>query len=193
MLSKLKKNNSSGFTIIEVMIVLAIAGLILLIVFLAIPALQRNGRNTQRKNDAANLAGGVATYLSNNNGTLPLSIGNGTAGSVDFCTAGGTAGPGALAAGCGAGNTESARIGYFPQASVYINKSAIPATPVVVTIGAPGTESATQVTTNNILMVFNERCGAAATPGTGTYNAKSVAIFYVTEAATGNGSLQCNS
>ena len=48
MLSKLKKSNQ-GFTIIEVMIVLAIAGLILLIVFLAVPALQRNGRNTTKK------------------------------------------------------------------------------------------------------------------------------------------------
>jgi len=39
----------SGFTIIEVMIVLAIAGLILLIVFLVVPALQRNARNYDRK------------------------------------------------------------------------------------------------------------------------------------------------
>jgi prepilin-type N-terminal cleavage/methylation domain-containing protein len=36
----------TGFTIIEVMIVLAIAGLILLIVFLAVPALEREARNT---------------------------------------------------------------------------------------------------------------------------------------------------
>lgn len=35
------KNSPRGFTIVEVMIVLAIAGLIMLIVFLAIPALQR--------------------------------------------------------------------------------------------------------------------------------------------------------
>jgi prepilin-type N-terminal cleavage/methylation domain-containing protein len=42
-----------GFTIIEVMIVLAIAGVILLIVFLAVPAVQRNTRNVERKNAAA--------------------------------------------------------------------------------------------------------------------------------------------
>ncbi|MDQ3065292.1 MAG: prepilin-type N-terminal cleavage/methylation domain-containing protein, partial [bacterium] len=41
MLSRIK-NNNKGFTIIEVLIVLAIAGLIMLIVFLAVPALQRN-------------------------------------------------------------------------------------------------------------------------------------------------------
>jgi type IV pilus assembly protein PilA len=78
MLSKLKKNkfenSNKGFTIIEVMIVLAIAGLILLIVFLAVPALQRNARNTQRKNDVQNLLASVSTYETNNAGTVPASI-----------------------------------------------------------------------------------------------------------------------
>ncbi len=69
-MKKLQKQQK-GFTIIEVLIVLAIAGLILLIVFLAVPALQRNSRNTQRKNDISSLLGGVAEYASNNNGTLP--------------------------------------------------------------------------------------------------------------------------
>ncbi len=40
------KNKNEGFTIIEVMIVLAIAALILIIVLLAVPALQRNSKNT---------------------------------------------------------------------------------------------------------------------------------------------------
>ncbi len=68
------KNNTKtqkGFTIIEVLIVLAIAGLILLIVFLAVPALQRNARNTGRKNDIARIGGAATEYLSNNNGKLP--------------------------------------------------------------------------------------------------------------------------
>jgi prepilin-type N-terminal cleavage/methylation domain-containing protein len=71
MLKKLQKSKSEGFTIIEVMIVLAIAGLILLIVFLAVPALQRNSRNTQRKNDASHLAGLISEYVSNHNGQGP--------------------------------------------------------------------------------------------------------------------------
>jgi prepilin-type N-terminal cleavage/methylation domain-containing protein len=71
MLNKLKKPNNQGFTIIEVMIVLAIAGLILLIVFLAVPALQRNSRNTQRKNDVAGLLAAVSEFSNNNNGALP--------------------------------------------------------------------------------------------------------------------------
>lgn len=73
MLHKLKnhKDHSDGFTIIEVMIVLAIAGLILLIVFLAVPALQRSSRNTNRKNDASRLSTSVSDFVSNNNGKLP--------------------------------------------------------------------------------------------------------------------------
>ena len=69
MLHNLKKRNE-GFTIIEVMIVLAIAGLIMLIVFLAVPALQRNSRNTQRSNDASRIAGAVSECAGNENGRL---------------------------------------------------------------------------------------------------------------------------
>jgi prepilin-type N-terminal cleavage/methylation domain-containing protein len=74
----MKKNitkNQKGFTIIEVLIVLAIAGLIMLIVFLAVPALQRNSRNTQRKNDVAGVLAAVAERVSNNNGNLPAAVG----------------------------------------------------------------------------------------------------------------------
>ena len=63
-----------GFTIIEVMIVLAIAGLILAIIFLAVPALQRNSRNNSRTNDAAHLAGLVNEYASNHAGQLPTGV-----------------------------------------------------------------------------------------------------------------------
>ncbi len=66
-----KKTNDRGFTIIEVMIVLAIAGLIILIVLLAVPALQRNGRNTAIKNDASAIVAGIATFASDNDGKVP--------------------------------------------------------------------------------------------------------------------------
>jgi prepilin-type N-terminal cleavage/methylation domain-containing protein len=65
-----KQKREQGFTIIEVLIVLAIAGLILLIVFLAVPALQRNSRNTQRKNDVSVILGGMSEFASNNSGGL---------------------------------------------------------------------------------------------------------------------------
>lgn len=74
MLNRLQKLNNKGFTIIEVMIVLAIAALILLIVLLAVPAVQRNSRNTAIKNDAGTIAGGIGTFESDNEGSPPTSI-----------------------------------------------------------------------------------------------------------------------
>lgn len=61
------KRNLGGFTIIEIMIVLAVASLIMLIVFLAVPALQRNARNTNRTADATKIASSVNECLSNRN------------------------------------------------------------------------------------------------------------------------------
>lgn len=69
-------NRQSGFTIIEVLIVLAIAGLILLIVFLAVPALQRNSRNTQRRNQVAAYLGAANEFVANNNGNVPTTAAN---------------------------------------------------------------------------------------------------------------------
>lgn len=65
-----KKLNKKGFTIIEVLIVLAIAALILLVVFLAIPALQRSQRNSARVSDASLLAAAINDCLTNNNGNV---------------------------------------------------------------------------------------------------------------------------
>ncbi len=78
------KGNQKGFTIIEVLIVLAIAGLIMLVVFLAVPALNRNSHNTQYKTEASNLLGAYQE-VSNNNGGAALTAsanGVGDAGSV---------------------------------------------------------------------------------------------------------------
>lgn len=70
MLDRLQKRKDSGFTIVEVMLVLGIGGLIILIVFLAVPALQRNSRNTQRNNDASLVGAAVSECLSNRNGQI---------------------------------------------------------------------------------------------------------------------------
>lgn len=78
------KNREKGFTIIEVLIVLAIAGLIMLVVFLAVPALQRNSRNTQRKADIAGILGGVSEFSNNNGGSLPDSVYTAGAGTNNF-------------------------------------------------------------------------------------------------------------
>ncbi len=53
------KRNQKGFTLIEVVLVLAIGGLIFLLAFLAFQQVSRNRRDTQRRSDAARMA---ATY-----------------------------------------------------------------------------------------------------------------------------------
>lgn len=81
------KRKSEGFTIIEVLIVLAIAGLIMLIVFLAVPALQRNQRNNARNSDASKIAAAVTECLANRNGSTATS-GNGCAVVANLNTGG---------------------------------------------------------------------------------------------------------
>lgn len=66
-----QKTNKRGFTIIEVVLVLAIAALIFLMVFIALPALQRSQRDTARKQDVGTVASAVTSYTSNNRGTFP--------------------------------------------------------------------------------------------------------------------------
>ncbi len=69
---KLKFNNSSeGFTIIEILIVLAVAAIILLVIFLAVPGLQRNQKNNSTKADAGRLVSALSTFEANNNYSAP--------------------------------------------------------------------------------------------------------------------------
>lgn len=60
-----------GFTIIEVVLVLAIAGLIFLMVFLALPALQRGQRDTQRREDLSRISTQINSYSTNARGKIP--------------------------------------------------------------------------------------------------------------------------
>lgn len=70
MLTKMKKK-SEGFTIVEVMIVLAIAGMILLAVLLVVPSLNRTARNNRRRGDVSALLGAITEYQTNQSGSLP--------------------------------------------------------------------------------------------------------------------------
>lgn len=165
MLNKLKKPNNKGFTIIEVMIVLAIAALILLIVFLAIPALQRTSRNTQRKSGVASLTGNL------NNAITDAGGGNVTAGMVTTASS----------------NTN---FGYTPYTGhVYFNGSATVPTGIV----ASSTASAANVVTTEDINVYQGfTCSSAnAVPVAGT--GRQFAVVYGVENATGNGTLECQS
>ncbi|MBO4276332.1 type II secretion system protein [Candidatus Saccharibacteria bacterium] len=60
-----------GFTIIEVVLVLAVAGLIFVMVFVALPALQRAQRDNSRRDDMMNFISKVKRYQTSNRGALP--------------------------------------------------------------------------------------------------------------------------
>src|SRR5690242_10073014 len=72
-----------GFTLIEIMIVLAIAGLIMVIVFLAVQGAQRSQRDRARQDMVNRAIASLNTYAGNNNGSFPSAAGAfavGTAG-----------------------------------------------------------------------------------------------------------------
>ena len=71
-----KHKHYQGFTIIEVVLVLAIAGLIFLMVFLALPALQRSQRDTQRKQTISRIAAALEQARVNNKGVAISDYGN---------------------------------------------------------------------------------------------------------------------
>lgn len=63
-----------GFTLIEIVLVLAIAGLLLVIVFLAVSGAQKSRRDTQRKQDVSRVAAALESYASNYSGGYPTNV-----------------------------------------------------------------------------------------------------------------------
>jgi prepilin-type N-terminal cleavage/methylation domain-containing protein len=68
---RLSGRRSSGFTLIEIVLVLAIAGLILVAVFLALQGAQRTRRDHERKQDLAEVVAAVHLYAANHDGFPP--------------------------------------------------------------------------------------------------------------------------
>jgi len=200
-MSSFTKKRKDGFTIIEVMIVLAIAGLIMLIVFLAVPALQRTARNTTRKADASAIAAAVASYIDNNGGQLPSGVGYQTDTSTLVIGTAGDVYTGGTTNSWG-DNTETAKLGYYVaggpsvltgdalEGDIWIHKTPVVATPIVTTIPTSGTVTATAISTNDVLIIPGVGCNSTNTQA-GALNPRTVAIFYVTETGSGNGSIQC--
>ncbi|MBR3263726.1 type II secretion system protein [Candidatus Saccharibacteria bacterium] len=60
-----------GFTIIETSLVIAIAGLIFLMVFVALPGLRAQQRDTERREAVTKTVREIKNYQSNNRGALP--------------------------------------------------------------------------------------------------------------------------
>ncbi len=164
MLKKLNKTNK-GFTIIEVLIVLAIAALILLIIFFAVPALQRNNRNTQLRNDASVTLGFVNDYASNHNGAFPVgAFYDTTTGNLCFDTAAVTA--------C----ATTGATGYVGKIRAGL------AVPFTISPTAPAALTATSAT-QTLNVWIGGKCNAAAW---GTANTRAAAVGYLTETAGAN-------
>jgi prepilin-type N-terminal cleavage/methylation domain-containing protein len=62
------QNIKKGFTLIEIVIVLAIAALIMVVVFFAVQGAQRSQRNQTRKDAANRVKAAMVTARGNNNG-----------------------------------------------------------------------------------------------------------------------------
>ena len=65
-------NNKKGFTLIEIVIVLAIAALVLAGILLAVRGAQENRRDSQRRADLGKLSAQLEASASNNNGVYPV-------------------------------------------------------------------------------------------------------------------------
>lgn len=164
MLGKLQKHKGGqdGFTIIEVLIVLAIAGLIMVVVFLAVPALQRSSRNNALNTDANNILTQVGSFSSDNNGTLP------TGATL-------TAGSSVSITGAAGSNPETAKVDSGVSA-VAVNS----ATPLAATTTNTG---AVEVVTGTNAVCNSTDSGLGAA---GTASPRAYVILYVAESGSGN-------
>jgi len=163
MLNQLKKRKSAeGFTIIEVLIVLAIAGLIMVVVFLAVPALQRSGRNNALNTDANNTLTAVGNYVSNNNGTLPTAAS--LSGNVITIT------------GPSGSNSETAKVDSGTAGVSFYSGSQLATT----------TAGSIMIVTGKDAQCNSTASGLAASGGAGTASPRSYAVLYVAESGSGN-------
>ncbi len=167
---KLKIKKREGFTIIETMIVLAIAGLIMLIVFLAVPALQRSARNTSRKNDAGNISSAINTWVSNNDGSLP----------------GQTGSPGDSCQGDLNSAVNGIHLGYYAKTSIYCATTTPTACSSVGTTGCAS--SASELNTEDVIFLEGYSC-SGNTPQSSS--ARSFIVLYEVEASSNSASEQC--
>lgn len=176
MLSKLKqRKEEKGFTIIEVMIVLAIAGLIMVVVFLAVPALQRSQRNSARDSEASRYGAAVQDFVANNNGTAPASFGDVNSVNSSFGTFQSFSGMTSPNTAATATTIVVGKVGYISGAIT----TAIPAT---------------AITADGMVVNVGAKCG---TPGTSTTTTagtagRSIALLYTRESGSGNMVISCN-
>lgn len=156
-MKNLKKDNK-GFTIIEVLIVLAIAGLIMLVVFLAVPALQRNARNTQRKADVSAVLGGLSEYSNNNGGSFPGAVTVDTASATAwFCKT----------SPCTLATSTPAKLGFYNTAATSVTLATLPSPLPVLTA------------TDSVIHLYQGATCVNDIPTAGS--ARAVVAYYIVE------------
>lgn len=173
------KKIEEGFTIVETLIVLAIAALIITIVLIAVPNLQRSARNTNMLHDAQDIASAIQTFESNNQGSLPsvssISNSSGTI-TLSLATTGGSTNTGAE-------STAKVQSGDIVTGTNF-SSSAINYSAAVIN------GSTTQVGPGTIVVMSGALCGTTGSSQTPTQNSRAVAIFYPIESG-GSGSVGC--
>lgn len=86
------KKRSAGFTLIEVVLVLAIGGLIFLLAFIAFQQVSRNRRDTQRRSDMGRVIAELQNYYADNSKYPDEPTSTFPAGNATFCSTTGAAG-----------------------------------------------------------------------------------------------------
>jgi prepilin-type N-terminal cleavage/methylation domain-containing protein len=149
-----KLKDTKGFTIIEVVLVLAIAGLIFLMVFIALPALQRNQRDSARKAEVGTIASAITTYQSNNRGQAPDQSPTGFGKYLDA-------------------NTDTASGG---STTVITLPSGTTVTKFTSSVASTGTTPVTGVTTDNVVFVMGAKCATENRVQRGTTRQAAVIV-----------------
>jgi len=163
-----RKLNNKGFTIVETLIVLAIAATIIVVVLLAVPGLQRSSRNTTARTAANNILAGWNEQMAAGNGASPgaptgAGAGTITINSVVYKLATGvTPTVGTVSA--------ATTVGYSASTAAFVSG---------------GT---TNVAPNTLIVAYSATCNGntAAAVGTST----QIAVFYPVENG-GTGTVGC--
>lgn len=151
------------------MIVLAIAGLIMLVVFLAVPVLQRSQRNSARQRDSRRVSSAVVSFISRHNLKAPSGSSNadsrflyaklGKMGEFSFTTAN--------------------QVGTTSASSAWQNGKWVVASPSSGNIAAPTTGPSGSIKFDSVLIAAGYKCGAN---GAATYvGGRNTAVLYTLE------------
>lgn len=160
------QRKEKGFTIIEVVLVLAIAGLIFLMVFIALPALQRSQRDSARKSEVGTVASAITSYQSNNRGSSPSAtqIGEYITGNSSATLDSGT--------------------------TINVAKT-VYQSPVTLTANINGTGTGNELTADQINVYFGYKCDPADSTSLTRGTSRQAAIAVALESGPANGSVYC--